>query len=66
VQDSERARIAIDRHTECFATQSAVMSPYVGPIPPVLKEIGVATPQRIECVDDRCLLVANHPHFLEM
>jgi hypothetical protein len=23
-------------------------------------------PQRIECVDDRCLLVANHPYFLEI
>jgi hypothetical protein len=23
-------------------------------------------PERIECVDDRCLLVADHPHFLEI
>ena len=23
-------------------------------------------PERIECVDDRSLLVADHPHFLEI
>jgi len=23
-------------------------------------------PERIECVDDRCLLVADHPHFFEI
>jgi hypothetical protein len=34
VQDGERARIGVDRRT---ATQSAVMSPWVGPIPPVVK-----------------------------
>src|SRR5215831_13781067 len=47
-----------------FATQSAVMSPWVGPIPPV--NICVAVPERIDCVDDRSLLVADHPHFLKI
>jgi hypothetical protein len=42
-----------------FATQSAVMSPWVGPI-------GVVVPERIDCVDDRSLLIADHPHFLEI
>jgi hypothetical protein len=42
-----------------FATQSAVMSPWVGPIPPVVKTLGAATQQRIECVDDRSLLIAD-------
>jgi len=23
-------------------------------------------PERIECIDDRCLLVADHPHFPEI
>jgi hypothetical protein len=23
-------------------------------------------PQRIDCVDDRALLIADHPHFLEI
>ena len=27
---------------------------------------GAAMPQRIECVDDRALLIADHPHFLEI
>src|SRR5262249_54030503 len=30
------------------------------------EDICVAMPERIECVDDRSLLIANHPHFLEM
>jgi hypothetical protein len=37
VQNGERARIGVDRHTATFATRSAVMSPWVGPIPPVVK-----------------------------
>src|SRR5262249_39524141 len=47
-----------------FATQAAVMSPWVGPIPPVVKT--AAMPERVERVDDRSLLVADHPHFLEI
>jgi len=27
---------------------------------------GAAMPQRIECVDNRALLIADHPHFLEI
>jgi len=27
---------------------------------------GEDRPERIECIDDRSLLVANHPHFLEI
>ena len=30
------------------------------------EDIGEARPERIECIDDRSLLVANHPHFLEI
>jgi hypothetical protein len=30
------------------------------------EDIGVAMPERIECIDDRSLLVADHPHFLEI
>ena len=29
------------------------------------EDIGAAMPERIECVDDRSLLIADHPHFLE-
>ena len=25
--------------------------------------IGAAMPERIECIDDRSLLIANHPHL---
>src|SRR6516165_6654867 len=28
--------------------------------------IGAAMPERIECIDDRSLLIADHPHFLEI
>jgi hypothetical protein len=30
------------------------------------EDIGAAMSERIECVDDRSLLVADHPHFLEI
>jgi hypothetical protein len=57
--------MAVDRHTECFrhavGGNVAVRRP-----DPAGEEIGAAMPQRIECVDDRCRLVANHPHFLEI
>jgi hypothetical protein len=32
----------------------------------VVEDIAVAMPQRIECFDDRCLLVADYSHFLEI
>src|SRR5262245_19506887 len=49
-----------------FATQSGVMSPWVGPDPAGGEDIGAATPELVECVDDRSLLIADHPHFLEI
>jgi hypothetical protein len=36
------------------------------PDPASGEDIGAATPELIECVDDRSLLIADHPHFLEM
>src|SRR5215470_1591020 len=46
-----------------LATQSAVMSPWSRSDPASGEDIAVATPER---VDNRSLLVANHPHFLEI
>jgi hypothetical protein len=46
-----------------FATQSAVIFTVGRPDPAGGEDIGVAMPERIECVS---LLVANHPHFLEV
>jgi tetratricopeptide (TPR) repeat protein len=38
------------------------LHPFVGrPNPASGEDIGAAMPGRVECVDDRCLLVANHP-----
>jgi hypothetical protein len=37
VQDGERARIGVDRNTEHLRHAVGVMSPWVGPIPPVVK-----------------------------
>ena len=30
------------------------------------EDIGAEMPQRIDCVEDRSLLIADHPHFLEI
>jgi len=30
------------------------------------EDIGAAMPERIECIDDRFLLIAGDPHFLEI
>src|SRR6266446_6957421 len=38
---------------------------WVGPTPAGGEDISVAMPERIECIDDRSLLVADHPHFLK-
>jgi hypothetical protein len=46
------------------ATQAAVMSLWV-PDPAGGEGIAVAMPERIECIDDRLLLVPGHPHFLK-
>jgi len=62
---SARGSVPIDT-PKAFATQSAVMSPWVGSIPPNGEDIGAAMPERIECVDDRSLLIADHPHFVEI
>src|SRR5262249_58919236 len=65
-EDGERARIAVDRHTA--RRRHAVGGDVtVGrPNPAGGEDICVAMPERIECVDDRSLLIADHPHFLEM
>jgi len=48
-----------------FATQSADVT--VGrPDTAGGEDIGVAMPERIECIDDRSLLIADHSHFLEI
>src|SRR6266487_523912 len=38
----------------------------IRPDPAGGEDIGVAMPERIECIDDRFLLIADHPHFLEI
>ena len=48
---SERGSVSIDTRT---------------PDPAGGEDIGAEMPQRIECVDDRALLIADHPHFLEI
>jgi hypothetical protein len=66
VQDGERARIAVDRHTERLG-HAVGRDVTVGRSDPAGGEdIAVAMPERIECVDNRSLLVADHPHFLEI
>jgi len=66
VQDGERARIGVDRHTERL--RHAVGSDVTVGRPDSAggEDIGVAMPERIECVDNRSLLVADQPHFLEI
>src|SRR5262249_10935849 len=56
---------SVDRHTERL--RHAVGGDVtVGRSDPAGGEdIGAAMPERVECVDDRSLLVADHPHFLE-
>jgi hypothetical protein len=61
---SARGSMSIET-SKAFATQSAVISSWVGPMPPVVKTY-VAMTQRIERINDRRLLVANHPHFHEV
>ncbi len=66
MQDGERARIAVDRHTERL--RHAVGSDVTVGRPDSAggENIDVAMPERIECIDDRFLLIADHPHFLEI
>ena len=66
VQDGEGARIGIDRHTERLRHAVGGDVTVGRPDPTGGEDIGAAMPQRIECVDDRALLIADHPHFLEI
>src|SRR5262245_16287583 len=56
----------VDRHTERL--RHAVGSDVTVGRPDSAggEDIGVAMPERIECIDDRFLLIADHPHFLEI
>ena len=67
MQYGERARIAVNRHTERL--RHAVGGDVTVGRPGTLaggEDIGVATPERIECVDDRFLVIADDPHFSEI
>src|SRR5215813_4142454 len=66
VQDGERARIGVDRNTKRL--RHAVGGDVTVGRPDTAggEDIGVAMPERIECIDDRSLLIADHSHFLEI
>ena len=66
VQYGERARIAVNRHTERLRHAVGGDVTVGRPDPAGGEDIGVATPERIECVDDRSLLIADDPHFSEI
>jgi hypothetical protein len=66
VQDGESARIGVDRHPECLGDAAGGDVTMGRPDPASSEDIGAAMPERIECVDNRSLLVADHPHFLEI
>src|SRR5262249_8896291 len=53
VKNGERARIAIDRHTECFRHAAGGDVAVRWPDPAGGEDIGVAMPERVECIDDR-------------
>jgi hypothetical protein len=56
-----------DRHRSAHRTPSPRSRLAVGrPNPAGGEDICVTMPERIECVDDRCLLIADHSHFLEI
>ena len=55
-----------DRHTECLRHAVGGDVTVSRPDPAGGEDIAAAMPERIECVDDRCLLVADHPHFFEI
>jgi hypothetical protein len=63
---AKRARIGIDRHSERLGHAVSGDVTVGRPDPASGEDIGAAMPERIDCVDDRSLLVANHPHFLEI
>src|SRR5262245_14143923 len=61
---SARGSVSIGTRTPCHAGGGDVT---VGrPDPAGGEDIGAAMPQRVERVDDRSLLVADHPYFLEI
>ena len=60
------ARIAVDRHTEHLRHAIGGDVTVGRPDPAGGEDICVAMPELIECVEDRSLLIADHPHFLEI
>jgi hypothetical protein len=60
------ARIDVDRHPKRLGDAAGGDVTMVRPDPASGEDIGAAMPERIECVDNRSLLVADHPHFLEI
>jgi hypothetical protein len=66
VQDDERARIDVDGHSERLG--HAVSGNVVMGRPDTAggEDIDVARPKRLKRIDDRPLLVTDHPHFLEI
>jgi hypothetical protein len=66
VQDDERARIDVDGHPERLG--HAVSGNVVMGRPDTAggEDIDVARPKRLKRIDDRPLLVTDHPHFLEI
>src|SRR5262249_24605297 len=61
-----RMASAVDRHTEGLRHAVGGDVTVGRPDPASGEDIGAAMPQRIECIDDRSLLIADHPHFLEI
>ena len=66
VEDCESARIDVDRHAEGLGDAGGGNVAAGRPDPAGGEDIAVAMPQPGECVDDRSLLVADCPHFLEI
>ena len=67
LHDRQRARGSTSMPTpNALATQSAVMSSWVGPMPPVVKTIGVACAQRVQRGDDLGLVVGHHAHLVQV
>jgi len=61
VQDGERARIGVDQNTKRLGHAIGGDVTVGRPDPAGGEDIGEARPERIESIDDRSLLVANHP-----
>jgi hypothetical protein len=63
VQDGERARIGVDRHTERLRHAVGGDVTVGRPDPAGGEDIGVAMPERIDCVDDRPGVVESPAGF---